>query len=78
MQTDCPFELKLIFWARFKDEDSMKNAEEEMHLKYKEKNTRGEWFFFVSIRYVPASVISVQNFLTRLHGVIETSTCSIL
>lgn len=58
IQSDCPFELSLYAWVRFKDSASALHAESEIHQRYKEKHhwMRGEWYKFrretVMNRYV--------------------------
>jgi len=73
IQTCCPFELRLFFWARFKNKNSAINAEQEMHLKYKESCIRGEWFFFANVRGLPQTLHKVKVFLARLNNTVEIS-----
>jgi len=72
IRTGCPFELSLFFWVRFKNRNSAIDAENEMHLRYKEKCIRGEWFFFRNGQ-TTQPLLKIKTFLTRLHNAVEIS-----
>lgn len=68
----CPFtELELIFWVRFNNKISCKEAEESILFKYQESNIkRREWFWFQSAKAIPSYV---KKYILYLPGAIEIS-----
>lgn len=80
IQTDCPLELNLTFWARFKTRYSAEKAEKETHLHFRKDGIRGEWFQFRDYslyrsygNYRVAEIKRVVKYISQQQNVVEIS-----
>ena len=69
VQSGCPFPITLLGVTLFDNEEDMRRCEYDLHIKFKEFNTIGEWFILSPeiSNYIKDNSISGENILKEDH-----------